>query len=57
MSGRAKMLTLHWVPVSLKSWSWNLARSLCDSGSITKYCAPIIYKSREESYDIRRMDD
>jgi hypothetical protein len=34
MSGRAKRLTLDWVPVSLKSKSWELARSLCDSGSI-----------------------
>jgi hypothetical protein len=34
-----------------------LARSLCDSGSITKYCAPIIHKSREKSYDCRRMGD
>ena len=34
-----------------------LARSPCDSGSITKYCAPVIYKSREERYDSRRMGD
>jgi hypothetical protein len=32
--GAAKRLTLEWVPVSLKSKSWKLARSLCDSGSI-----------------------
>src|SRR6266516_2860038 len=32
--GAAKRLTLEWVPVSLKSKSWKLAGSLCDSGSI-----------------------
>ena len=34
--GASKRLTLDWVPVSLKSKSWKLAGSLCDSGSIAK---------------------
>jgi hypothetical protein len=32
--GAAKRLTLEWVPANLKSKSWKLAGSLCDSGSI-----------------------
>jgi len=34
--GASKRLTLDWVPVSLKSKELELARSICDSGSITK---------------------
>src|SRR5436305_9056179 len=44
---RAKF-TLAWVPVSLKSRSWELSRSLCDSGSIANYHAPSTRKSREQ---------
>src|SRR5258708_29569990 len=31
--GAAKRLTLEWVPANLKSKSWKLARSLCDSAA------------------------
>jgi hypothetical protein len=32
--GAVKRLTLEWVPANLKSKSWKLAASFCDSGSI-----------------------
>jgi len=57
MSGRAKRLTLGLGAWQSEKQELELARSLCDSGSIIKYCAPIIHKSREKSYDSRRMGD
>jgi len=37
--GAAKRLTLEWVPANLKSKSWKLAGSLCDSGLSRTLCA------------------
>src|SRR6266702_4790175 len=50
--GAAKRLTLEWVPASLKSKSWKLAGSLCDSGSIANILR--LLSARVEENECRR---
>jgi len=50
--GAAKRLTLEWVPANLKSKSWKLARSLCDSGSIANIVR--LLSARVEENERRR---
>ena len=52
--GASKRLTLDWVPASLKSKELELARSLCDSGSITKIIVRLLsttVEQKETGYD------
>src|SRR6516225_5815577 len=52
--GAAKRLTLDWVPVSLKSRSWNwLGRFATAARS---HCAPIVYKTRAKKETGKVLD-
>jgi hypothetical protein len=54
--GASKRLTLDWVPGQSEKQELELARSLCDSGSITKdYCAPIIHNSRAKKKQVTTL--
>src|SRR5215813_9237141 len=46
--GASKRLTLDWMPVSLKKQELELARSLCDSGSITKIIVRLLSTTVEQ---------
>src|SRR5205807_6525501 len=48
MSGRAKRLTLDWVPVSLKSWSWNWLGRFAPAARSPTWCAYYPQESRKK---------